>query len=215
MSETTGHRRSRVVEGICAVAACCWALAGFLFGWEGFVTYYANTGGPPDSSFSLLALIAGASYMFGPLFLIVLGLVYLSRGGRFGSWWLTGWTAIMAACLMTTILTLLWADALWPVTWVASRLDLLAISAAHLLVGAAMVAAIFRASRWTPSAREPSLLSSLGLGFVILAMGEAAYVVTGHVGYILFMSWFLGAFYIGIVITTRLRNKERIAPRSI
>lgn len=209
MSEAAGHR-SKAAGGVCVVAACCWALAGFLFGWEGFVTYDANTGSgaPPDPAFSLLSVLLGVSYSFGPLLLIVLGLVYLSWGGRSGSRWLAGWTVIMAACVMTNILTLLWANSLWPMGWVASRLDFLAIMAAHLLVGVAMVVAVLLASRRIRPAREPGVLPSLGLGLAIMGMGAAGFVITGHVYYILFMGWFLAAFHIGIAITTRFRRQE-------
>ena len=88
------------------------------------------------------------------------------------------------------------------------RLDFLAIMAAHLLVGVAMVVAVFLASRRIPPAREPGVLPSLGLGLAIMGMGAVGFVITGHVYYILFMSWFLAAFHIGIAMTTRFRSQE-------
>ena len=214
MSQTI-VRRSRVLGGVCVALACCWALAGFIFGWDNYVNYGTGPVPPPDSSFSLTALVINLSYSFAPLLLIALGYVYLSWAGRAGSWWLAGWTGMMAVCVMTSILTLLGDNALWPVIWNPSRLDFLAVSAGHLLAGAAMVAALVLAARRTRPAHGPGLLPSIGLGFAILLGGAIGFVVTGHVLYILALSWWLGIFHIGTALATRLRNLKQVPPEAI
>jgi hypothetical protein len=205
-------RRSPVLAGVCVLLACFWAWAGGQFGWGSFANYYRYYGPPSDPNFSLTALFFNLSYMFAPLFLTALGLLYLSGGGRLGSRWLALWTAIMAACIAVSILTLLWADALWPMLWVPSRLDMLIVFAGHLVVGAAMTATLILALRPSASAPEPGLLLSRGLGFLILVAGATAFVATGDSFYVLTLSWWLGLFYFGTIVTVRIRS--RAIPRA-
>jgi len=208
----TAVPRSRALGVICIILASSWGLVGFLSGLDSFVNYYSNAGPQADTSFSVAAIPVGLWYMFTPPLLAALGLVYLSRGGRVGSALLAVWTGIMAACLMTNILSLLWDSSLWPMLWVPSRLDLLAISVGHLLVGIAGAGTLVLASRRILPGRGPGLVPSAGLGLAILVAGAIGFLVTGHVYYILALSWWLGAFYIGTVITVRLRSQKQIAP---